>query len=162
MRDVGLNSFQTADQPNSLASKLSENTYGLAKRYDQNQLSQLLCLGPTWVWETDADHRFSFISPKMEDVTGIKVKDLIGRTRRDSFFGSAGLSPSMIAHLDDLNSQRPFNDFAFRSSKSDGAALWVTISGFPRFDEDGKFLGYTGVSRALSDQAFIDSGLKTI
>jgi signal transduction histidine kinase/DNA-binding response OmpR family regulator len=142
------------------AAKLAEVTLGLVGRYDKSQLSTLLSLGQTWVWETDAEHRFSFISKAMETATGLRVKDSIGRTRRECFFGSNAITPAMVAHLDDLENHRPFVDFVFRSSGKTQKKLWVSISGTPQFDKNGAFTGYIGVSRGLSEEAFVDSGLK--
>ena len=160
MSDAGVSPQGLATHANFDAVKLPESSLGLSARFDKNELSALLCLGQSWVWETDADHRFSFISSNMETATGLKVADSIGRTRRECFFGKNDITPAMVAHLDDLESHRPFNDFVFRSSGKTKSKLWVTISGIPRFDNAGIFLGYSGVSRGLSDQALADSGLK--
>ena len=142
------------------AAKLAESTLALAARYDKNQLSTLLCLGQSWVWETDSQHRFSFISSAMEAATGLKTQDSLGRTRAECFFGVNGMTTAMANHLEDLENHRPFSDFVFRSSGKTAMKLWVSISGTPRFDKNGIFIGYIGVSRGLSDQAFSDSGLK--
>jgi signal transduction histidine kinase/CheY-like chemotaxis protein len=142
------------------AAQLAEITLGLISRYDKTQLSTLLSLGQTWVWETDAEHRFSYISKAMETATGLMVKDSIGRTRRECFFGSNAITPAMVAHLDDLENHRPFVDFVFRSSGKTQKKLWVSISGIPQFDKSGIFTGYIGISRGLSEEAFVDSGLK--
>jgi signal transduction histidine kinase/DNA-binding response OmpR family regulator len=149
--------------PHNLATNATleaANALVLAARYDENLLASLLCLGQTWVWETDAEHRFSFISAAMETATGLKVKNSMGRTRRECFFGATGITPAMLAHLDDLEHHRAFTDFVFRSSGRTAKKLWVSISGIPRFDKSGQFTGYVGVSRGLSDQALADSGLK--
>ena len=160
MLDVGVNSNSLDDLALLEAANLAESALALVARYDKNQLASLLCLGQSWVWETDANHRFSFISSAMEAATGLKVQDSLGRTRAECFFGIAGLTTAMLNHLDDLEHQRPFSDFVFRSSGKTKMKLWVSISGTPRFDKDGVFQGYIGVSRGLSDEAFVDSGLK--
>jgi len=34
-----------------------------------------------WFWETDQDHRFTYFSARMEEVTGMRPQDIIGRRR---------------------------------------------------------------------------------
>ena len=34
--------------------------------------------------------------------------------------------------------------------RGDGTAIWVSVSGAPRFDENGRFLGYHGVGRDIT------------
>ncbi len=142
------------------AARLSQNTLALAQRYTPDQLSGLLCLGQSWVWETDAEHRFTFISSAMEAATGLEAQHSLGRTRRECFFGADALTPAMLAHIDDLENHRSFKDFVFRSSGKTQNKLWVSISGTPQFGAKGQFTGYIGISRGLSEQVFIESGLK--
>ncbi|MGL4404867.1 MAG: ATP-binding protein, partial [Notoacmeibacter sp.] len=158
--DAQVNSGNTAKDAKLEGLRHSEGKLALSDRFDINQLASLLCLGQSWVWETDSEHRFSFISSAMETATGLLVKDSLGKTRRECFFGAGDLSEAMLAHLDDLNNHRPFSDFVFRSSGKTHPKLWVSISGTPRFDENGIFAGYIGISRGLSNQAFMESGLK--
>lgn len=136
-----------------------ERAGAISARYSYDELAQLFSLGPTWTWETDAEQRYSYISPTMEAATGILVKDLIGRTRRDCFFVNPAMSPQILSHLDDIENHRPFSDLVFEAVSKEGRRSWICISGIPRFDADGAFTGYFGVSRTLSDKAFVQSGL---
>ncbi|MCU0830050.1 MAG: PAS-domain containing protein [Rhizobiaceae bacterium] len=145
----------------------TEATCGLAdavgrvlQRYTHEELATLFTLGPAWTWETDAAHRYSFISPAMEPATGVLVADLIGRTRRDCFFVNGSLAPEVLRHFDDLEQHRAFSDFVFEARDRTGRQSWICTSGVPRFDHSGTFTGYLGISRALSDSAFVQSGLK--
>jgi PAS domain S-box-containing protein len=130
------------------------------ERYSQSELATLFSLGPTWAWETDSEHRYIYISDGMEAATGISQRDLIGRTRRECFFVNPALSPQILAHLDDLAHHRPFSDVVFEAAGPEGRHSWISISGVPRFRADGTFNGYYGISRTLSDKAFVQSGLQ--
>jgi signal transduction histidine kinase len=49
-----------------------------------------------------------------------------------------------------MDAGRPFHALEFQIVRNDGTALWVSISGAPRFDENGRFLGYHGVGRDIT------------
>ena len=36
-----------------------------------------------WFWETDAEHRFTYVSNRLTELTGLAVEDFIGRRRGD-------------------------------------------------------------------------------
>ncbi|HCT69852.1 MAG TPA: hypothetical protein DF409_01095, partial [Bacteroidales bacterium] len=41
---------------------------------------QLVEKSPDWIWEIDADNRFTYINAVAESVLGIPIMDLIGRS----------------------------------------------------------------------------------
>jgi len=45
-----------------------------------------------------------------------------------------------------LEAHQPFRGFVYRSTGADGSAVYISTSGKPVFDADGRFLGYRGVS----------------
>jgi PAS domain S-box-containing protein len=49
-----------------------------------------------------------------------------------------------------LLSHREFRDVEHCIRRADGTCAWVQVSGLPRFDEGGGFLGYCGVLRDIS------------
>jgi diguanylate cyclase (GGDEF)-like protein len=52
-----------------------------------------------------------------------------------------------------LNSQLPFRDFEFARVMPDGGTRYFSVSGEPRFDSTGAFLGYRGVGRDVTEIA---------
>jgi diguanylate cyclase (GGDEF)-like protein len=57
------------------------------------------------------------------------------------------------AHMAQLASQLPFRDFEFARVMPDGGTRHFSVSGEPRFDADGAFLGYRGVGRDVTEIA---------
>jgi CheY-like chemotaxis protein len=49
-------------------------------------------------------------------------------------------------------SQQQFRDFVHRIRRSDGAVRWIRVSGVPRFDPDGKFMDYRGITLDITQQ----------
>ncbi|HLI10853.1 MAG TPA: PAS-domain containing protein [Alphaproteobacteria bacterium] len=100
-----------------------------------------------WIWETDQDLRFTFFTGRMAEVTGTDTSYFVGKTRSDLMHDST--SPEARRHLADLAMRRPFRDFIFRADTPSGERVFRT-SGKPRFDAEGRFLGYRGAARDIT------------
>ena len=102
-----------------------------------------------WLWEQDAELRFTFISHGGLEPFGLKLDDFIGKARTDINLG--GLSPEeWQAHLGDLKSRRRFRDMRMTRTTPSGEKRWVTLSGWPIFEADGSFKGYRGTGRDIT------------
>ena len=97
-----------------------------------------------WLWEMDADLRFTYFSERtLANIEG-DATGLIGKRRQDLLTDEELGRTEYIDHLDDLANHRPFRNFTY-STKSDlGMPSRISISGTPVFDMDGTFLGYRG------------------
>jgi PAS domain S-box-containing protein len=116
-------------------------------------LTELLEAGSDWLWETDADLRFSWLSDSYQTVTGIDPATVIGRFRFDFLKQVLKGSRTPTAHLEDLQARRPFRDFVYRLKGGRPDCRWISTTGFPRFDEAGKFIGYRGLGRNVTGLA---------
>ncbi len=102
-----------------------------------------------WIWEMDADLRFSHYSQRLAEVTGVRPEGLIGKTRRDLGKGEID-EEKWRRHLTDLDARRPFRDFHYAYKHEDGRVLHFTTSGRPVFDQDGRFMGYRGTGADIT------------
>ena len=103
-----------------------------------------------WLWETDAELRFSWVSDSYRAVTGIDPSSVLGRFRFDFLKQAPTSGCTVTAHLDDLQARRPFRDFVYELKGGREACRWISTTGFPRFDDAGNFVGYRGVGRNLT------------
>ena len=112
------------------------------------RLFDLVASMSDWTWEQDADLRFTYISAVHVARYGLDPATWIGK-RRDEL--GLDVDPAaMRAHMADLDARRPFRDFLVRRRAPDGRVLYFSISGNPVFGEDGRFLGYRGTGRDVS------------
>jgi len=118
------------------------------REFSCGELLELARIGADWIWETDAELRFSWLSGTYEECTGVSADKVLGRFRFD--FLKTGRSASSEAHLDDLQARRPFREFVYEFTAGGADCHWVSISGFPRFGADGAFLGYRGTGRNVT------------
>ncbi|MEM7237063.1 MAG: ATP-binding protein [Pseudomonadota bacterium] len=110
--------------------------------------------GFNWIWETDAEHRFTFISNRLPQLTPLRLEEMVGARRSDRFVEDIATTPALGAHLDDLANRRPITNFEYLARNIDpaGEPVWCSVSGIPIFDRDGDFLGYRGCGRCISDR----------
>ncbi|WP_448191447.1 PAS domain S-box protein [Azospirillum sp. sgz301742] len=107
-----------------------------------------------WVWETDSEHRFRWFSPSLKAVLGPAAFKLLGKRREELIAdGHEIVSTAWLRHFADLRAHRPFRDFRYWLGSADGRALWISISGSPRFSDDGTFLGYRGTGSDITERA---------
>jgi PAS domain S-box-containing protein len=100
-------------------------------------------VSPEWFWETDSQHRFTYFSQRLMEVTGLDLRHLYGRSRWD-IAESRTADPHWRRHLADLSARRPFSNFVYELEDAHGRQRHVMVSGKPVFDDSGAFLGYRG------------------
>ena len=94
-----------------------------------------------WFWETDEHHGLTSLSRETTVVVGA-----IGAVPWDLATDRREERERWSQHLAKLNSREPFRDFRFRSTRGDGSAAYLSVSGKPIFGPAGGFLGYRGVA----------------
>lgn len=102
-----------------------------------------------WFWEADKDLRYSYFSPRFEDVTGVNPEEILGKTRAEVPVPGVP-EDEWNAHLETLESHKPFRNFIHQRTRKDGEMVWLSINGRPLHDEHGNFLGYRGSGRDIT------------
>jgi diguanylate cyclase (GGDEF)-like protein/PAS domain S-box-containing protein len=119
-----------------------------ALRESEARFRALTEMSADFFWETDAQHRLTDMvygrsfSGKMDDALG-KLAWEVPSTHPDAA-GWGALRAKVDAH-------QPFRDFEFGRPRSNGAVRYLSVSGEPRLAADGRFLGYRGVGRDITD-----------
>ena len=123
-----------------------------AQRESEQRFRDFAAIGTDWLWEMDANLRFSWFSEQVEEILGIPAESLLGKRREET--GIEGVDEEILkAHFEDLKAHRSFRNFLHaRRRKDDGRLIWISINGDPYFNADGKFLGYRGVGRDITRQ----------
>jgi PAS domain S-box-containing protein len=104
----------------------------------------LAAVSSDWLWETDADSRFTFISKRFTETSGIAWEQVAGRRFGDLVepgFDRAG----MAALLAMIAAREGFHDCICRVAPAGQATRFWVLSGNPYFDTaTGGFAGYRG------------------
>ena len=99
-----------------------------------------------WFWETDPEHRFTWVSGGMSRITGTPESRYLGKHPRDLAEPGADFTAEpWKSFLAALERHEPYRDFLFRRAGGE-RTIWVKASGKPFFDENGRCLGYRGSS----------------
>lgn len=112
-----------------------------------------------WLWETDDQHRFIDFIGESKTCKLLRHK-AIGRTRVDVM--PHWNSPDLVAEYRDMVEQHlTIRDFIYCPGELDGRRHFVSISGSPSFERNGKFLGYLGTARDVTDRIEAESKIRT-
>jgi PAS domain S-box-containing protein len=115
----------------------------------EQRYAVLAGLSADWYWSTDAEHRFTLPDDEMRRRLGNLAEASEGRTRWE-LYPQALPEAQWRAHRADMDAGRPFHSLEFQIARGDGTPIWVSVSGAPRFDDNGRFLGYHGVGRDIT------------
>ena len=115
------------------------------------RLRDMADVSADWFWETDSELRFTSLSERFEQVTGLSRKMFLGRTREEAVgVGDAENDKSWQEHLARLRARKPFTDFRYTVPKGGSKEEFISVSGKPFFDDDGNFVGYRGTGRDVT------------
>ena len=113
-----------------------------------------------WFWQTDKNHRFSWFQESTHVQNPFPKDKVLGRTRMELRTETERAAvEKWAAHLADLEAHRPFRDFEYQLGPHDQASIWISVSGQPRFDASGNFLGYGGTARFIQARKDIEASL---
>jgi diguanylate cyclase (GGDEF)-like protein/PAS domain S-box-containing protein len=116
----------------------------------EERFRALTDMSSDWYWEQDEELRFvRFSGVDRRAIEGIG--DSYGRRRWE--LPTLGVTEEQWAeHRRMLEARQPFDDFEYRRVMTTGEARWFSITGRPRFDEQGRFRGYHGVGRDITER----------
>ena len=137
------------------------NAYGSVTDITDHKASQVILqesearfralteLSSDWYWEQDAEFRFVQFAGALPSLKGREADASIGKTRWE--LPALNMSESdWNAHREDLHARRVFKDLELQVELADGSHYWMSLSGAPIFDAQGRFKGYRGVGRDIS------------
>lgn len=105
-----------------------------------------------WYFETDAQGRFTWISETIEQASGDKIANIVGKNRIGLISRGGDLEQEPWAsHLAALARHEPFRDLRY-SRRWPRGVRWISSSGVPRFDKDGAFIGYRAIGSDVTER----------
>lgn len=104
-----------------------------------------------WMWEVDADLRYTWVSGAFEAVTGIPPASVIGQAISNApLLDLLGDPLPDGSTLRDLLGRRQVVTRALTAKPTARGVLQVSRSAVPTFDDTGRFTGYRGTARDVS------------
>ncbi|MGY4826938.1 ATP-binding protein [Sphaerotilaceae bacterium SBD11-9] len=104
-----------------------------------------------WMWETDAQLRYTWVSPNFEAVTGLSPASMKGQLLADSpLLDGLGQPLGGQRHLHVLLSRQQPVTRVITDKTTPRGVLQVSRSAVPVFDSQGRFCGFRGTARDVS------------
>jgi PAS domain S-box-containing protein len=123
-----------------------------AARKSKQRFRRMVEMSSDWYWVQDEQFRFV-------EVGGLEAQEqqdtdiVVGRTR----WQLPGLAPlpekAWEQHRARLERHESFSDFVFLRYNKAGELRYLSVSGEPLFDEKGRFTGYHGVGKDITERA---------
>jgi len=105
-----------------------------------------------WIWETDADLRFTYLSARNEEILGHPPTFYYGKRREEFMVQDLLVREDVQQHLADLEAHKPFSKFSYQIVDAAGNVRTFRVSGVPKYDDQGVFVGYRGIGTDASDE----------
>lgn len=107
--------------------------------------------GGDWMWESDAQHRYRWLSEAFQPITGIDPRQQLGEPITDAQLLDADGSPRVPAQYYRalLGRQEPFAR-VLTAKHTPRGLLYLSRSAVPVFDTAGRFEGYRGTVRDVT------------
>ncbi|CAN5275705.1 hypothetical protein BH10PSE16_BH10PSE16_28170 [soil metagenome] len=119
-------------------------------RDNEARFRALTELSSDWFWEQDENFRFVLVSEEASHVAGLRPDSFIGKTRWE--LNHVNMDERVWAdHKAQLERHEVFRDFKTTRLDDQGRVRCWSISGVPMFDASGRFTGYRGIGRDITD-----------
>jgi PAS domain S-box-containing protein len=126
-------------------------------RTSESRFRAFANLSSDWLWEQDAELRFTDIS----DTAPLMPSDrsFVGKRRWEQI--DVCEPPNHFAeHRRTCLNHEPFRDFRYSRMSVDGRVAHVSVSGIPIIDDDGTFRGYRGTGRDITGEVQAEAELR--
>lgn len=123
----------------------------LALQESETRFRDLIEQTSDWVWQTDADDRFTYVSPQVEYILGYAPAQVLGHTTFDFM---EPLERDRVRSI-----LRPYMERALSFTgvektliHQSGRLVTLETSGSPILDAQGWLLGYRGIARDITER----------
>ena len=118
-------------------------------RASEARFRRLTELSSDWYWEQNEHGHFTKIFGPVHEMLGIQVDDAL-TISRDHRGGSWNEAERQLLEAN-LSARKPFLDFVYSRTNSDGSQQFLMVSGEPMFDSSGRFTGYRGIGKDVTE-----------
>jgi len=124
---------------------------------DKGQYREFAHLAADWIWELDANLCYVFHDGRKDSLTGLSVKELVGRSRIDVLNDSLMPSDQLTEHHNRM--QRREDIDVILPIQTDISVRHIQVVAEAQFDEHGVFAGYKGCGRDVSRRVALEAQL---
>jgi len=112
-----------------------------------------------WVWEMDAQGKYVYSNPVVEDITYYGCDEVIGRFFYD-FFPSEKKESLKTKIFERVAELKPIHSFDHVLIRKDGTEVIMETNGVPCLDKSGNILCYRCISRDITERKRAESRIQ--
>jgi PAS domain S-box-containing protein len=116
-----------------------------AAREAEQRLRDVVFSGSDWIWESDANDRFSYCDGHIARVLGYEPEEMLGRNMFD-FLPPEESERVRKLVAGTIAQRKPVKDVENVNMAKDGRRICLLTNAIPVFDKAGEFRGYTLLS----------------
>lgn len=120
-------------------------------RNSEERFRDLTDLSSDWYWELDEHFRFSHVSGKVLEKTGLHPEEYIGKTLQELPYDALS-AEQRIEHKNTLAEHKPFYNLVLKKTDSDGSVRYTSANGRPMFDDQENLKGYRGTGKDITER----------
>ena len=129
-----------------------------ALRASETRFRRMVEMSSDWYWVQDENLRF--IELAGIEKRGLSPEHFIGKTRWE-LPGRAPLPEKVWQqHREKLERREPFSDFVYAAEDGAGELRYLSVTGEPIFDSEGRFRGYHGTGEDITATARAQKALE--
>jgi signal transduction histidine kinase len=121
-------------------------------RASQARFAALATMSSDWIWEQDAELRYTYLSPTKDTVFALASRHDLGK-RPDELDHVIDDEGAWQDYLSDLARRRPFRNIRLKVRDVFGQTRHIVLSGDPIFAPGGAFLGYRGTGTDVTAES---------
>ncbi len=125
----------------------------------QARLQNLIDTTSDWVWEMDDRGVYTYVSPRIRDILGYEPAEVLGKTFFD-FMPRDEARRAADNFISLTRRQQPFAVLQNTNLRKDGSRVIIETSGAPFFGQDGRFCGYRGIDRDVTERSNLEKRLR--
>jgi two-component system, cell cycle sensor histidine kinase and response regulator CckA len=125
----------------------------------EEQFRSLVETANDWVWQINSDGIYTYVSPKVQDLLGYKVEEVIGKTPFDFMPREESARVSLLFQ-NFMKSHKPFSGIENVNLHIDGREIVLETNGVPILDNDGNLLSYHGIDRDVTAHKQAEAALR--
>jgi two-component system CheB/CheR fusion protein len=120
-------------------------------RVSEEKYRSLVEISTDCIWEMDGGGRFTYLSPKFEDITGYTPEEFLGKSPFDIVTEETmnRVGGQLLACI---HSRGSFSSLEQQIRHRDGRPVMVEVSVIPLFGPDGEYRGQRGITRDVTER----------
>lgn len=121
--------------------------------YSEQRFHDLATSASDWFWETDDELRLTYLSENFsgDRSTADSIAHALGKRWWELNYACT-TERTWESNRALFDKRLPFKDMLLQHTNNNGEAVFLSLSGRPLLHDDGRFGGYRGTGRDISDQ----------